>query len=228
MQVFTKTKWFDANRICMAQGSSTGSVQFFETEKDHERLLQLWDKYLGAMTELIQYSFTSTNWMILFRSKSSKSINAAYSALRVKSIKADLSKTLHQPSRMLSEHFRIMLSQYVRQTNMQVGRRGTRVRQRFDKFLVNQLVDYKAIFERIHLGIHTLLQPNPLYQAKRKSDNTVDQLKNWSIWRSSRLYYMFTHKKHRVVDSFRIINPDSYILRKILAKQKMNISIRDS
>lgn len=221
MQGLVRTKWFQPLQICVAQGASTGDVHFFESEFDHKSFLLLWEKYLGEMTELIQYSFTSTNWMVLFRAKDARSIETAYLSLRRKSCKAKECNTIKDPARMLSEHFRICLSQYVRLVNHRVGRRGTRVRQRFYKYFVSQLSDYKYIFEQIHQGFQALLQPNAAYEPSEKTYDKEGRLTNWSIYRTSRLYYLFSVGKHRFVNQFRIIHPnDVSVLRNILKKTK--------
>lgn len=229
MQVFSKAKWLEPTSICMAQGASTGNVHFFETLNDHKNFLNLWEKYLGGMTDLIQYSFTSTNWMILFRTKTEADIKNAYQKQRLKSKKANPNKILTSPARMLSEHFRIWLSQYVRLANKDVGRRGTRVRSRFHKYIVNQHCDYLRIFERIHQGIQNLVQPNPEYNPPSETYDKEKKLAPWSIWRTSRLYYLFSAKKHRVVRNFALMPPENLaVLRKYLRCNNNELFITDT
>lgn len=129
--------WLEANKICLAAGDSVALNLMFETKKDHERFLKYWDKYLGGMTEIINYHLSPTGWTILFKTKSANTIQNAYLLQRKKSKKAISKNVLVDVGKILSEHFRIFLSQYVRRTNASHRRSGTLVKQSFSKYILN-------------------------------------------------------------------------------------------
>lgn len=167
-----KNVWLQPNQICIIQGSATACNLMFENKKDHRLFLQMWDKYLGHMTEVINYHLSPTDWTILFKTKSPKEIIHAYQKQRQKSRKAKLKNTLTAPKRMLSEHIRIFLSQYVRASNRQKKRKGTLVMERFRKYILQSHADFKKIFAFISNQIRFPSQTNTRYQA---DENQYDQ-----------------------------------------------------
>lgn len=117
----------------------------------------------------------------------------------------------------------------MRLANLRVGRRGTRVRQRFQKFIIDRQSDYLAIFERIHQGIQTLTQPNKKYNPSAATYDEEHKMRSWSIWKTSRLYYMYNINRHRVVEHFRLLRPDDFsVLRKKIKTQNSPPFIPDS
>lgn len=92
-----KNIWLEPIQICIARGSAVALNLMFETKKDHQLFFQLWDKYLGGMTEVINYHLSPTDWTILFKTKSERQILQAYSNQRKKSRKAIRKLTLKEP-----------------------------------------------------------------------------------------------------------------------------------
>lgn len=144
-----KTTWLVENQICMARGSAVALNRMFEDQNDRALFLHLWDRYLGNMTDVLKYNLSDTSWTVVFKTKKSLEIKRSYLKQRGKSHKAKLRCQYDEIGRILSEHFRIFLSQYVRRMNAKHGRKGTLVLERFQKYVFKTDVDYSKIFDWI-------------------------------------------------------------------------------
>lgn len=221
MEPFQNGKWLEENQVCLAMGDATALNLMFETQKDHQLFMSLWEKYLGKMTELIHYHLAPTGWTFLFKTRSALEIIRAYKIQRKKSKKAKRKHELKETNRILSEHFRIFLSQYVRRTNARNGRRGTLVMQRFQKYVLDKLADFKKVFELVTKHKRNQPQKNAKYQANIKRYDVKNEVKRESAWVSGNAFYRKVN-----VDRYGlkcIINPGSYlsVLRNFKNKTKI-------
>lgn len=141
-----EVNWFKANAKCIAMGNAVALNLMFERHRDHQRFLVFWDKYLGAMTKILRYDLTPTGWTILFETYSEEKIKHAYVSQRQKSRKAKAKYMLKDTSKMISEHFRIFLSQYARRSNAKWRRRGTLVMEKFRKYVLPEKVNVDELF----------------------------------------------------------------------------------
>lgn len=183
MDFSKRENWLDADSICMANGEAVARNYMFESKMDHQLFHELWNKYLGGMADILNYHLSSTGWVLLFRTRSEKSIVKAYRQLRQKSKKAKLNRTLVDVSRMISEHFRILLSQYVRRINAKKGRKGTLVMERFRKYVFHSEANYNKVFELICKQYEPSIQA-PKYRAveqKNQEDNEEEGVNSWKV-----------------------------------------------
>lgn len=221
MKFLKKDKWLMADSICVAQGSAVARNLMFESQREHQLFFQLWERYLGDMTEIIQYHLCPSSWTILFRTKTTIEIERAYIHQRKKSKKAKQENTLTDPSAMLSEHIRIFLSQFVRQSNRDLGRKGTKVLHRFKKGVINKALDYQSIFDLLTRQIKPLIQPKKKYRANTQDYDKCNEMPTDSVWKVGNTYYEKLMKKDEgwvdgVVRGIRLLKPSSSVLRKYL------------
>lgn len=184
MKTIRKNQWLEANKTCIATGDASAMNLMFETKNDHKLFLSLWDKYLGNMTRVINYHLAPTGWSILFDTLSETEIKDAYYKQRKKSNKAKVERTLQDVGKILSEHFRIFLSQYVRKKNQNSGRKGTLVMQRFRKYVFNEGVNFINVFEKITKLQRNNPQPICRFQADEKQYDIQREMTKESIWKS--------------------------------------------
>lgn len=211
-----KNSWLTFDSICMAMGDAVALNLMFETKQDHQLFFEYWNKYLGDMASLINYHLSPTGWVLLFKTKSSEEIKAAYLKLRSQSKKAKKAHTLHDVSKMLSEHFRIFLSQYVRRSNAWHHRRGTKVLQRFSKYILNEFEDYNYFFEKIVKQLRSNPQPNTKYQADERQYDVNKLMMKDCIWKVGSRMYKGLEKRFQKRFGILILRPNSYVLRKFL------------
>lgn len=212
-----KFPWLSANQVCIAQGNSVALNLMFETKADHQIFLTLWERYLGGMTEVLNYHLSPIGWTVLFRTKSSSEISNSFQELRKKSKKA--TKEIKDIGRMLSEHFRILISQYVRRTNQLNGRKGTKVMHRFKRFVLNSIVDYNRAFQLLIKAkdreVHT-----EKYQADRSKYDVKEEMNDESGWKSGKCMYHGDLAVFDVLRCVRLVRPNSPVLRNWLKNSK--------
>lgn len=211
-----KNTWLEANSICLAQGESVALNLMFENQKDHELFLQYWKKYLSKMATLINYHLTPAGWTLLFRSKSAKEIEAAYLELRSTSKKAKKKHTLTQASKMLSEHFRIFLSQFVKRTNTRHQRKGTKVKQRFQKYILRDTSEYEELFDMLTRQKRRESQSRRKYRADETKYDQKGELDQESKWRVGTRVYKGLEEGFRKWLGMELVLPKSDVLRNYL------------
>lgn len=209
-----KNHWLLPNQICIAKGDAVANNLMFETKKDHQIFLKLWDLYLGEMTELINYRLSPHNWILLFKTKSEEDIKIAYNNLRNKSKKVNRGLDLHEPKRMLSEHIRIFLSQYVKRTNALHGRKGTKVLERFRKYIIRQQNELQEVFEMLTHQATKKAQHLKKYQADEKKYDIQKEMTENSIWREGSSVYKGILDMEMILNSGVGLSPLKPILRK--------------
>lgn len=215
-----KNTWLTHNKVCLAKGNAVALNLMFETKKDHQLFLKYWKKYLGSMATLLNYHLSPTGWTLLFKTKSKEDILSAYYELRSQSKKAKSENTLQDVTRILSEHFRIFLSQYVRRSNANHKRRGSKVMQRFSKYVLDETKDYDYLFQKITSQTRDEAQINKKYQADTTQYDINCEMKIDSIWKVGTRLYMGLEEEFREWLGVRILRPemlsDDSILRKYL------------
>lgn len=211
-----KNLWLEANQICMASGHCVASNVMFETKKDHQLFLEYWQKYLGEMADVIHYHLTEEGWHIMFKTRSALDIKRAYTQQRMKSQKAKKECTYMDVRRMLSEHFRIFLSQYVRRTNVIHGRKGTKVMERFKKYIFHDKIDYEKVFRLFMKQYKESPQQTKKYRPDEGLYDSKMEMKSDSIWKVGSRIYDGLEKWDTVWKSFALMPPQYYVLRKYL------------
>lgn len=152
-----------------------------------------------------------------FQNKSNEAIIQAYQNQRQKSKKARHHCTLEDPKRMISEHIRIFLSQYVRQTNKLKGRKGTLVFERFQKYILNKQADYKKIFEFITNQTRIPEQKNKRYRADEKHYDLLKEVNSNGLLRvGNKIYSRVCKVEEGYLKCMRLIRPNDPVLRNFL------------
>lgn len=211
-----KTHWLDCNRICLAMGNAVARNLMFESKQDHELFFKYWKKYLGGMATLLNYHLSPTGWTLLIKTKSKEEIIAAYHAQRSQSKKAKKENTLKDAPRILSEHFRIFLSQFVRRSNAHHRRKGCKVMQRFHKYVLKDGVDYEYFFEKITKKSRRQVQIKKKYQANLSGYDTRKEMTKDSAWKVGTRVYLGLEKAFQEWIGVELIEPKSSVLRKYL------------
>lgn len=217
--------WLTSSSICLAMGDAVAMNLMFEDKQDHKLFFKYWNKYLGGMAKLINYHLTPTGWTLLFKTKSSQEIKSAYHELRNQSHKAKAQNTLDDVSRILSEHFRIFLSQFVRSSNILHQRKGTKVMQRFHKYVLNESSDFEELFERITRQQRRVTQSDKKYQADESEYDVDKKMEGDSIWKIGTRMYNGGEGWFRRRYGVFLIKPNSSVLRKFLKPRIFNTLI---
>lgn len=212
-----------SDSVCLAMGNAVALNLMFENKLDHELFLDLWQRYLGQMTRIINYHLTPTGWIVLFKTNSEEEIKKAYHELRENSKKAKEEYTLNDVSKILSEHFRILLSQFVRKTNARHQRRGTKVLQSFHRYVLREEIDYQYFFDKITRGLRTLPQKVAKYQADERSYDEKSEMTQMSIWKVGTRMYLGLEEWFREKYGVLLLKPSSSVLRKFLQHSKFII-----
>lgn len=213
--------WLMSSSICLAMGDAVALNLMFETKQDHELFFKFWKKYLGGMADLLNYQLTPTGWVLLFRTKCAADIKVAYQQFRSQSMKAKPENEYHDVSRMLSEHFRIFLSQFVRRTNANHGRKGTKVLQSFHRYVLKDTADYEHLFDMITRQKRKLSQSNSRYQADETSYDKEREMRLDSVWKVGTRVYRGLGDEFKKRFGVVLITPSSSVLRKFLPRPKI-------
>lgn len=211
-----KKSWLKSDSVCLAMSEAVALNLMFEDKRDHKLFFKCWKRYLGKMASIINYHLTPTGWKILFKTKDDEQIKSAYHHLRKQSRKAKHNHTLSDTSRMLSEHFRIFLSQFVRRSNAEKRRKGTKVMATFDRYVLNESTDYEYFFNKITRQIRTKSQTNIKYQADETQYDCKKELTKESIWKVGTRMYMGLEKRFLKEFGVVLLRPKSSVLRKYL------------
>lgn len=220
MKIIERNQWLDANKVCIAHGNSVALNLMFEKKRDHMIFFELWNKYLGDMTTVLNYHLKPTGWIVMFKTGSNEEIIRAYSKQRRKSKKAKRKFRLKDVGRILSEHFRIFLSQYVRKTNALSGRKGSKVMARFKKYMIQKEEDYKMLFNILMNQVLGDPQSNKNYRTNTKNYDPEKKMKKESIWKVGKRIYLGYEKWDKTLNKMEICIPNSSVLRNLLKSIK--------
>lgn len=144
-----QTLWMQSDHVYVVSGGSSAQSLFMEDKLCHEIFFNYFNRFVGPMVDLLHYKVTSTSWAMLIKVRNEEKIQEVYLKQRSKSPTADRNKDLKEASHMLSEHFRMFLSNFAKRCNYYLGREGVWVKKRFDKILVSNENEYKKQFELI-------------------------------------------------------------------------------
>lgn len=214
MKEAKKEIWLEPGKICIAKGHSVAKNLMFKKKKDHRIFMRLWDRYLGKMTEVLNYHLSPDGWIIMFKAKTAEEIKLAYIDQRKRSRKAKKKHQKKEAKRMLSEHIRIFLSQYVRRINANHGRKGCLVMERFRKYVIQDPKTYNRIFNLLTDQERIRSQIQERYQADEGYYDQAGEMEKGSVWQVGRKYYEGVEGLERVLECMRLVSPKSSVLRK--------------
>lgn len=217
--------WMYPNQVYVASGGACANTLLFEDKYCHELFFKYLNTFLKPMVKILHYKFTATEWALLIQTKSEEEIKAAYLKQRKKSKTADREKDHIEAHRMISEHFRMLLSNFAKECNAYRERKGTIVMKRFDKFPITSQIDYYHEFERIcDLKFCNYRQTKEKYKPDESMYDKEKEM-NYSNgfphpMRSSLGVYDGLLKIESLPISLELVRPNSHVLRKILNDAK--------
>lgn len=177
----------EAGNLYLIRGASTANSPFFETEEDCGTFLQLAERFLKDYMTIGSFQNNRDGWAMIITTKSAREIKRAYYSRRELSTKCDVACAYTEIWKMLSDQVRIFLSTYVKTTNFKSGRKGGKVRCRYERFVFEseeELEYYKAILETAY---HEQAQPLKKYRPSKKLHKIRKRFIHSSIYMSSRL-----------------------------------------
>lgn len=214
-----------ADQLYVVSGGASANSLFLEDKICHQIFFDYFNRFISPMAELINYKLIATGWVLLIKTKSKLEIQNAYLEQRNKSLKADRTRDLKESKRMLSEHFRMFLSNFAKKSNDHLGRNGVVVKKRFDRFKIVNEHDYHQQFELIcNLQSCNYKQVVKKYQADENQYDEEGLLqiehKTENVLRSGISVYRNRALLINIPIKLLVVRPYSYVLRKILNSNK--------
>lgn len=222
---YKNTIWMHPNQVYVTSGGACANTLFFEDKHCHSLFFTYLNRFVRPMVDIIHYKLNATEWALLIRTKSEKEIRTAYFAQREKSDKANREIDHLDVSRMLSEHFRMFLSNFAKSCNAHRKRKGTVVMKRFDKFPITTEKDYYREFDKIcDLKFCNYQQVMEKYQPDIKDYDKEGLVSDYDECphelRNAVGVYRGALKVEKLPVSLIVVRPNSHLLRKILFNRK--------
>lgn len=173
-----------SDNLYLIRGASTSNCPFFENESDCALFLELADRFLGDYVTITSFQNNRDGWAMIIKTKSAISIKAAYYARRAKSAKCKKEFEYKEVWRMLSDQVRIFLSTYVKATNYRSGRKGGKVRCRYERFLFETEAEAVAVRDSLAEEFYTQAQPRKRYRPIAKMCRLSRKMLRSSIYMS--------------------------------------------
>ena len=226
---YQQTIWMHPDRVYVCSGGASANSMFFEDRYCHKLFFKYLNRFVIPMANILHYKLNATEWAILIHTKSEEEIKAAYFRQRNKSDTANREQDHTAACRMISEHFRMALSNFAKESNAYLGRKGVVVMKRFDKYPITSEKSYKQEFERIcDLKFCSYQQIKEKYRADEelydKNELLLDIDSIPHVLRSGIRMYKLSEKFEKGPILLKLIRPNSHVLRKILTKGKNNIN----
>lgn len=182
-------KMMQAEHMYLIRGSSTANAAFFEKEADCKLFLELADRILGKFMSINSFQNNRDGWAMIITTKSADAIRKAYKARRKKSKTCKRKHAFKEVWRMLSDQVRILLSTYVKKTNHETGRTGSKVRRRYERFVFESEEEAKNMRDLLESEIYSQAQPVKAYRPKKHRHSIRKKLIKKSLYISSALLY---------------------------------------
>lgn len=177
----------EADHFYLIRGSSGANSPFFENESDCKLFMEYADRFLRDYVSITSFQNNRDGWVMLVRTKSAKTIKRAYFTRRAKSNKCKKEFELSEVWQMLSDQFRIFLSAYVKATNYRSGRKGAKVRARFERYYFESEEEAQTMREVLENDYYVQAQPMKRYRPSKKLHKLRKRLLRTSTYMSSRL-----------------------------------------
>lgn len=154
----------EAEQIYLIRGSSVSHTPFFEHQQDCRVFLELVDHYLKDYVSISSFQNNPNGWVMIITTKSAELIKKAYKARRALSKKCKKEFEFQEVWQMLSDQIRILLSTYVKKTNQATGRKGSKVRHRYERFVFESAQEALEVEAQLEEEFHPLEQPVERYR----------------------------------------------------------------
>lgn len=171
-----------ADQCYLIRGASTANSPFFERTRDCKLFLALADRFFADYLTISRFQNNKDGWVMIVITKSSQEIKAAYYARRALSNKCKKEHEYKEVWQMLSDQVRIFLSTYVKATNHRTGRKGGKVRCRFERFLFDTEEEALAFQEYLEQEYYEQAQPLKRYRPSKKLCRLRRQMVRTSIY----------------------------------------------
>lgn len=182
-----KIKKMQADHLYLIRGSSVANSAFFEHEDDCREFLALADHYLEEYLTITSFQNNRDGWVMIIATKSAAAIKAAYQVRRAKSKKCKKQFELKEVWRMLSDQIRIFLSRYVKYTNFKTGRKGAKVRHRYERFLFEDEAEALERQDKLAEEYYPLEQPEERYRPTDEQSTLTKEMIGVSLYMSCAL-----------------------------------------
>lgn len=179
-----KIKEMQAEHMYLIRGSSVSNTPFFEHKEDCKLFLALADPYLKDYLTVASFQNNRHGWVMIIATKTESEIKRAYYARRAKSKKCLKKFELKEVWRMLSDQIRIFLSTYVKNTNHHSGRKGAKVRHRYERFVFESEIEALEIKASLESACHPLAQPLERYRPRKYQSKVRDSMIKTCIYMS--------------------------------------------
>lgn len=182
-----KIKQMEADHIYLIRGCCVANTPFFENEGDCKEFLTLVDRFLRDYLRVMSFQNNRDGWVMIIATKSAAVIKQAYKARRAVSRKCRQEFELKEVWQMLSDQIRILLSTYVKKTNQKTGRKGAKVRQRYERFAFDSVEEALAMEAMLEEAYYPLEQPEERYRPKDELSTLTKKMIRTSIYMSCAL-----------------------------------------
>lgn len=172
----------EAEHVYLIRGCSVANTPFFEQEADCKLFLELADHYLKEYLTIASFQNNRDGWVMIIVTKTASVIKNAYCARRLLSKKCKKEFELQEVWKMLSDQIRILLSTYVRRTNHETGRKGAKVRHRYERFVFNSVEEALAMQESLEGECYPLEQPEERYRPSDELSTLTKSMIRSSIY----------------------------------------------
>lgn len=209
--------------IYVVSGGASANSLFLEDKHCHNLFFDYLSRFVCPMVTILHYKVNSSGWTLLIEVKSKEEINKAYLDQRNKSKTANRDKDLVEVKRILSEHFRMFLSNFAKECNRYLNRNGVLVLKKFDKQRITDEQEYQKQFDLIYdLQSCRYKQVLKKYQPDKSLYDKEGLLRDKEgvahVLCSSVGVYKKMVKIESLPISLALARPYSHVLRKVLKK----------
>lgn len=157
-----KTKEMYGGGYYLLEGKAAANTAFIETTKHAKLFINLCSTYLSEYMKIHEYLIGRDGWMLQVTLNSKEAIYRSYEEgeKEGKRMKEILSED--EEWRVISERIRIMLSYYVRRTNNDLEREGTKVKESYKRYYFETNKEATKIMKEMQK------QKIKMYQRKKK------------------------------------------------------------
>lgn len=127
---------YQPNGIYTVRSFSSANTLYFENLNDHRLFFRYVNYFLSDYIDILEYVLIPTGWAMIFRTKSSQEIQNAYQKRLLNSVRKRKRNLSNRPDLIISEQFRLLISQYVKNSNAIHGRTGSKIHSRMQKHVL--------------------------------------------------------------------------------------------
>lgn len=181
----------EAGGFYIIQSKASANSNYFEKDGLASLFFKYFNYYLKDYMDLYEYSLNQDGWIMAIRIKSRKTIKKQYQEIIHNRKKKDSDNDKKEIWRIISERMRIFISTYVRLSNKLLGREGSLVKRKYERYrFENHQEAIKYIHDLRNQEID-ISQPKSKYQGNRKHSTLKRNKKSKDLLHSSYLLNKF-------------------------------------